>query len=265
MAKEKAAVFVDNSNIFKGTQQFSTHLRKSGRLPENRYLSIRWDNLLDILEGQNGGIDVFARHFFASLPPAADVSKLTKRPTEDEWNTLVKQSAQTGFYKAIQGPPCNFVLHGIPLRFADVLCRNKTKQAYYRCRDSQGGVIKCKLSLDLDQCYSCDRKFLFKYEKGVDVALAVALTIFSGVGQTALDRVILVAGDGDYKEAVRQVRQQVGRDVQIVSWRKPLSKELEQLSNKPPLILDEFWEQVCDIRSKAPLEEMPGVPEEGED
>lgn len=259
MAKEKAVMFVDNSNIFKGMQGFAKVLYKSKKIKVEQYLRMKWDKLLEMLESQNGGLDIFGRHFFASLPPAADVSKLKKRPTDEEWQALVKNSAQSGFYKVIQNPPFNFTLHGIPLRFAEVLCRTKSKQAYYRCRDAQGGKVACKLSLDLDECYHCKRTFLFKYEKGVDVALAAQLIIFGGFKSTNLDRVILVAGDGDYQEAIRYVRHEIGKDIQIVSWRKALSRELEKLANKPSIILDDHWETICELRSKPPLDESPAV------
>lgn len=262
MPKEKAAMFVDNSNIFKGMQGFSKKLYKSGKLKSGQSLRMKWDKLVEMLESENGGTDIFARHFFASLPPAADVSKLRRRPTDEEWQELIKNSAQSGFYRVIQNPPFNFKLHGIPLRFAEVLCRNKIKQAYYRCRDAQGGAITCKLNLDLKECYKCKKTFLFKYEKGVDVALAAQLIIFGGLKTGNLDKIILIAGDGDYQEAVRYVRQEVGKDVQIVSWRRALSRDLEKLTNKPSIILDDHWETVCEIRSKPALDEIPAADDE---
>ncbi len=167
MPKDKAALFVDNSNIFKGRQAFSKRLYRQGKLKKGEYLRVRWDRLLLKLEQEDGGIDIYARHFFASLPPAADVSQLKQRPTEEEWAELIKRSAQSGFYKAIQDPPHNFTLHAVPLRFADIYCRSRIKQAYYRCSEAQGGKVQCNLVLDLDKCYSCGHKFIFKYEKGV--------------------------------------------------------------------------------------------------
>lgn len=264
MTKEKAAIFLDNSNIYKGMVSFGKQLYKNGKLGERQYLRIRWDKLLEMLEDQNDGLDLFARHFFASLPPAADVTHMGRRPTEDEWNELVKKSAQSGFYKVIQNPPFNFTLHPIPLKFAMVYCRNKIKQSYYRCRDAQGGAIRCSLSLDPDECYDCRKQFLFKYEKGVDVALAAQMILFSS-SRTNLDRVILAAGDGDYIESARYVRKELGKDFQIVSWRKALSKDLEKLPNKETVFLDDYWEDLCEIKSRPPVEEAPAIEEEEEE
>jgi hypothetical protein len=262
MTIEKAALFVDNSNIFKGLYSYSRHLTRTGGLKEGQYLRMRWEKLIEKLEAQDGGLDIYARHFFASLPPAADVSKLKHRPTEEEWEEMVKKSAQTGFYKVIQDPPFGFTLHAVPLRFTEIRCGRRMRQAYYKCVDASEGKLQCKLSLDPDECRDCRKKFLFKYEKGVDVALAAQLVIFGGASPTRLDRIILVAGDGDYKEAIRFVRQRVGRDIQIVSWRRALSNELEKLSNRPTIFLDEHWKTLCEVRERPPLEEIPAADEE---
>ncbi|NIS69144.1 MAG: NYN domain-containing protein [Proteobacteria bacterium] len=215
--------------------------------------------MIEMLEAQDGGLDIFARHFFASLPPAADVSQLTRRPSEEEWAEMVKKSAQTGFYRVIQDPPFNFTLHAVPLRFAEIKCRDRMRYAYFKCLEAHNEELKCSLSLDPEECYKCDKKFLFKYEKGVDVALAADLVIFGTAKTTGLDRIILVAGDGDYKEAIRFVRREVGKDIQIVSWRKALSSELEKLANKQTIILDDRWESLCEVREKPPLEESPAA------
>lgn len=261
MPTEKAALFVDNSNIFKGMYKFSQSLIRKGKLKKGQFLRMRWEKLIQELEARNGGLDIFARHFFASLPPAADVSKLSKRPTEEEWETMVKKSAQSGFYKVIQNPPFNFTLHAIPLRFAEVNCRNRMRQAYYKCLDAHQGKLQCHLELDPDQCYTCKKTFLLKYEKGVDVALAAQLVIFGSSRASSLNQMILAAGDGDYQEATRFCRQELGKDIQIVSWRRALSKELQKLANKPILFLDDIWESVCEVRVKPPLEESPAADE----
>ena len=134
--------------------------------------------------------------------------------------------------------------------------------AYYRCLNAYGGNLQCRTQVDPDECYRCDRKFLFKYEKGVDVALAAELVIFGGLKTNGLDRIILVAGDGDYKEALRFVRHQQGKDVQLVSWRRALSNELEKIANKPTIYLDDRWTDLCEVRNKPPLEEIPATDED---
>jgi uncharacterized LabA/DUF88 family protein len=260
MSIDKAAIFIDNSNVFKGTQSFSHYLYRKGDLKRGQYLRVNWERVISMLESQQDGLDIFARHFFASLPPAADVSRLKKLPTEEEWNKLVRDSAQSGFYKVIQNPPFNFTLHAVPLRFAQLMCRRRMRSAYYKC--APDGKIDCKLSLDLDECYNCPKKFLFKFEKGVDVALAAELVIFGAVKSSELNRIILVSGDGDYLEAIRFLRREIGKDIQIVSWSRALSSDLAKLGNKPVIRLDDYWETICEVRGEPPLDESPAVEEE---
>ena len=45
MPAEKAVMFVDDSNIFKGMEAFSRYLLKSGKLQQGQYLRIKWDKL----------------------------------------------------------------------------------------------------------------------------------------------------------------------------------------------------------------------------
>ena len=259
---QKAAIFIDNSNIFKGVQQYTRQLVRKEQISKDQYLRVNWKNVIKMLESQEGGIDIFARHFFASLPPAADVSKLRRPPTQEEWDEIVKKSAQTGFYKFIQEPPLNFTLHGIPLRFSQVKCRNGMRTAYYKCLNAYDGTIGCNLKLNPDECYKCQKDFLYKYEKGVDVALASELVIFGGEKAKNLDRIILIAGDGNYKEAIKYIRTEVGKDVQILSWQIAFSKELGKIANKPTIFFENHLKELCETRRKPPLDEMPGSDED---
>jgi hypothetical protein len=259
MALEKAAMFVDNSNIFKGMSSFSAFLRKTEKLKPDQFLRIKWEVLIELLQAQNDGIDIYARHFFASLPPAADVSRLKRRPSEKEWMNMVRKSAQAGFYRVIQNPPFNFTLHAVPLRFAEVRCGNWMRRAYFKCLAASDENLDCSLSLNPDECYDCEKRFLYKFEKGVDVALAAQLVIFGATKGMNMHRIILIAGDGDYKEAIRFCREDLGKDIQLVSWQRPLSGDLIRYTNKQIIILDDIWEKVCEIRERPPLEEIPAA------
>ncbi len=230
MIQEKAAIFIDNSNIFKGILKFSKMQGKG--------LRFRWDKLIEMLEAQEPGLDVYSRHFFASLP-ASDASKVRNRPIED-------QSAQVGFYKAIQEPPLNFQLHGIPLKNRQKLCRSAMIHAFNKCRDAHNGYLMCKCRIDIEECKACTVKYQESYEKGVDVALATQLIISCSMNSTVPHRIILVSGDGDYIEAVRHARQVLGKNVQIVSWKFAFSRELEKVANKPTLYIEDHWETLCE-------------------
>ena len=134
------------------------------------------------------------------------------------------------------------------------------RSAYYKC--APDGKINCKLSLDLEECYNCSKRFLFKFEKGVDVALAAELVIFGAIKSGGLNRIILVSGDGDYLEAIRFLRREIGKDIQIVSWSRALSSDLAKLGNKPTIRLDDHWKSVCEVRGEPPLDESPALEEE---
>lgn len=251
MAKKKAALFVDNSNIFKGREAFSRELYHQGKLKKGEFLRVVWDKLISSLEQQEGGIEILPRHFFASIGPSSDdLKKLTHRPTEEEWLELVRQSTnRTAFFEIIQR---KFNLHIIPLHFAYPYCRDRILQAYYACGKAQAGHIKCGLKVNVDDCKKCRRKFLFQYEKGVDVALAVQL-VLACQKDSGLDQIILASGDGDYKDALSYVRNVAGIDVQLVVWRQSLSAELIKLANKPTVFLDDNWTELCEKKKLRPL------------
>jgi len=77
-------------------------------------------------------------------------------------------------------------------------------------------------------------------EKGVDVALAVDL--IGMAWEDAYDVAILVSGDSDYVGAVSKVMGK-GRNVEVASFRKFLSKELKEICLKVTL-LDDIWNQI---------------------
>lgn len=245
-APEKAAMFVDNSNIFKGMISFSQHMKRKGILSPERNLKIRWDKILNLLEKQDHGLDIFARHFFASLPTSSRIHNLRQKPTEEEFDTMVRSAANEGFFRAIQQPPLNFVLHGIPLKIDEVPCSYTMKQAFYHCREAFGGQIDCGCGLDIDKCRECSHTYLRKQEEGVDTALVSQLFMTVLRSAVKIDRIILVAGDGDYVPAIRHIRADLGIDVQLMSWRYSLSSELENIVNKPVLALEDLWRDVCD-------------------
>ena len=77
-------------------------------------------------------------------------------------------------------------------------------------------------------------------EKGVDVALAVDL--IGMAWEDAYNVAILVSGDSDYVGAVSKVMGK-GRNVEVVSFRNSLSKELKKVCLKVT-ILDDIWDQI---------------------
>ena len=269
MPKEKAAIFVDNSNIFYGMERFSRSLRQQGKIGGDQVLRIDWSKLLKFLEHKFGERDIFARHFFASIPPRGDVEGLHRYPTEEEWQEIIRQSAQSEFYRTIQRSPYNFQLHPIPLRRADVFCRKLMRPAVHKCLQASAGEWQCTAGVDLDECKTCTKKYLKTWEKGLDVALSVEL-VKCVISSSALETVIIAAGDGDYKEAAKYARQEHGKNVQIVSWASALASDLEEVANQDTVILEECWQILCfpraykEVRDEVPVEVAEEVEEEEE-
>ena len=77
-------------------------------------------------------------------------------------------------------------------------------------------------------------------EKGVDVALAVDL--IGMAWEDAYDIAVLVSGDSDCVGAVAKVMAK-GRNVEVASFRKFLSKELKKACLKVT-VLDDVWHQI---------------------
>lgn len=267
MPKEKAAIFVDNSNIYWGMESFSRSLQQQGKIGGDEVLRINWSKLLDFLEHKFGERDIFARHFFASIPPRGDVEKLDRYPTEEEWQEIIRQSAQSEFYRTIQARPYNFQLHPIPLRRANVFCHRLIRPAIKKCLEASGGKLECSARVDLAECKKCTKTYLKTWEKGLDVALSVELARFVA-NSSAVETVIIAAGDGDYKEAARYARRERGKNIQIVSWASALSSDLDKIANKPTVILEELWEVLCftkaykEVKGEVPVEVAEELEEE---
>ena len=245
MIKEKAAIFIDNSNIYKGVINHARTLWKKGSLEKGKYLRLRWEKLIDLLEAQDCGIDIYSRHLFAAIR-VPDLNRLYNRQDDDQ----LKQSTQYGYYKAIQEPPLNFQFHGIPLKCGERFCNSLVKNAFSKCIEANDGIRKSSCAINFDACNDCKLKYMEYYEKGVDVALATQLIISCSMNSAVPQRIIVVSGDGDYIEALRHVRQVMGKNVQIVSWKNSLSRDLEKVTNKPTIYLEEYWNQICEVKKE---------------
>jgi uncharacterized LabA/DUF88 family protein len=77
-------------------------------------------------------------------------------------------------------------------------------------------------------------------EKGIDVALATDL--IGMAWEDAYDTAILVSGDADYSGAINKVMSK-GRNVEVASFRKSLSKELKE-SALIKITLDDYIAQI---------------------
>ncbi len=90
-------------------------------------------------------------------------------------------------------------------------------------------------------CSNCGCKEIVPAEKGVDVGLATKMLIL-GVNK-AYDTAILVAGDKDYLETVKFIKN-LGLRVEIISWQQSLSSDLAAESSSPVIKIDSLRAQI---------------------
>jgi len=119
----------------------------------------------------------------------------------------------------------------------------ETQTAFFEVlrRELNYNIVLAGLKVKTVTCRFCGQTHEAYIEKGVDVGLATRL--LSLLYSNAFDTAIVVSGDGDYVEVVREVRR-LGRKVQIVSFRESLSKELANLSSSDPIYLDDIANEI---------------------
>eukprot|EP00274_Cyanoptyche_gloeocystis_P002744 CAMPEP_0196658376 /NCGR_PEP_ID=MMETSP1086-20130531/29463_1 /TAXON_ID=77921 /ORGANISM="Cyanoptyche gloeocystis , Strain SAG4.97" /LENGTH=170 /DNA_ID=CAMNT_0041991927 /DNA_START=121 /DNA_END=629 /DNA_ORIENTATION=- len=77
-------------------------------------------------------------------------------------------------------------------------------------------------------CPECSNYVSFRVQKGVDVGIATLLLKHAFIG--AADRIALLAGDGDFREAVKIAKDEVRKDIVIVGFNDgSVSRELQSL------------------------------------
>lgn len=85
------------------------------------------------------------------------------------------------------------------------------------------------------RCQNCGMNWLSHVEKGIDVWLASKMLIL--LSRNAYDTCILCSGDGDYLEAVKEVRN-MAKKVELVAFRGSYSRELAEQVTKITFIED---------------------------
>lgn len=98
-------------------------------------------------------------------------------------------------------------------------------------------------------------------EKGIDVALATKMLVLAN--NRAFETAILVSGDKDYLETVKNVKS-TGARVEIVSWRRSLSQELAQESSKNVVILDDLRGEIEKAAPDAEAEQLMTTEEDAD-
>lgn len=102
-------------------------------------------------------------------------------------------------------------------------------------------IVLASLKVKTISCRNCGEPHEIYLEKGVDMGLASKFLAL--LYNRAFDTAIMVTGDGDYAEIVREARR-MGRKIQVVSFRDSLSKELAGLSSFPPMYIDDMADDI---------------------
>ena len=159
------------------------------------------------------GSNLFATAERLNPPVRVDILRLRDLLTAGRWHV------RTCFFGSISTPPRESQLNFLE-KLRTFHIEVFTKELKYRGQDSQGKPI-----------------FV---EKGVDVALVT--TMLSMVFRNDLDVAIIVGGDQDYAQAIKEVKS-AGKRVEIAFFEHATGKELKYSSDNF-LPLDERIDQI---------------------
>lgn len=79
-------------------------------------------------------------------------------------------------------------------------------------------------------CPGCSLAFDRQVQKGVDVGIATLLVKLAF--RNRYDRVILLAGDGDFEDSIEYVKSELDKEVWIAGYHGSLSTDLQSYSNE---------------------------------
>jgi uncharacterized LabA/DUF88 family protein len=102
-------------------------------------------------------------------------------------------------------------------------------------------VVLYDLGRKTVNCNGCGHKEVVPTEKGVDVGLATKMLMLAF--NKAYETAILVAGDKDFLETVRFIKN-LGLRVEVVSWRGGTSPDLAAESSAPVKYLDDMQSSI---------------------
>jgi len=127
--------------------------------------------------------------------------------------------------------------------------REKQNDFYNFLRLSLGyNVHTVRLKTREVRCQNCGMNWLSHVEKGIDVWLASKMLIL--LSRQAFDTCVLVSGDGDYLEAVKEVRN-MAKKVELVAFRGSYSRELADQVTKITFVEDIASEIRMEANSRA--------------
>jgi uncharacterized LabA/DUF88 family protein len=147
---------------------------------------------------------------------------------------------QTHFFAAVTDPP----------RFSQTGFYNYLKQ------ELRWETHLFPLGSKTYKCLECGKSRRGFTEKGVDVAIATKM--LTHAINKAFDTAILVSGDKDYLDTVRTIKN-LGLRVEIVSFRRSLSKDLANESSGQVIYLDNIKSDIILEKPDTETEKLMGA------
>ncbi len=92
-----------------------------------------------------------------------------------------------------------------------------------------------------NSCPNCHHHFERQVQKGVDVGIATLLIKLAT--QNQYDRLLLVAGDGDFEDAISYVKEELHKEIWMAGFNHTISADLQSYSNNV-IWIDEMWDDV---------------------
>ncbi len=90
-------------------------------------------------------------------------------------------------------------------------------------------------------CPQCSHRFERAVQKGVDVGIATL--IIKLASQNRYDRLILIAGDGDFEDAIDYVKSELHKEIWIAGFPNSVSADLQSYSDRV-LWISDFWSEI---------------------
>lgn len=90
-------------------------------------------------------------------------------------------------------------------------------------------------------CPQCNTRFDRAVQKGVDVGIATL--IIKLASQNRYDRLILLAGDGDFEDAIDYVKSELHKEIWIAGFPNSVSSDLQSYSDRV-LWISDFWSEI---------------------
>ena len=102
-------------------------------------------------------------------------------------------------------------------------------------------------------CPSCGHQFERQVQKGVDVGIATLIVKLAS--QNKYDRLLLLAGDGDFEDAIDYVKSELHKEIWIAGYQGSVSADLQSYSDHM-IWLSDFWKDFAKVE-KAVSESRP--------